>query len=276
MAFRPASHLALALAAIVLSASPAFATWSVVAIDQATGSAVIASATCVAQRQFANFPAKGLMDIQAVIVPGKGVAVAQAAADATRANQGLIFAEISQGTDPAAILELLKKDPGIDNRQFGIVDVQGRTIAFSGVKNGAVVASRQGRVDGSGIVFSIQGNLLATQDVVTAAAAAMASASGTLSDRVMAAMEAADGKGGDRRCSCATSPRPNAPCATRTAQVAYLLRADATDRQGDGLNTGQYAMYLSVTDQDIAPAEDANPVKTLRLRYDVWKKAHAR
>ncbi len=35
-------------------------------------------------------------------------------------------------------------------------------------------------------------------------------------------------------------------------------------------------MYVSVTDEDITPAENANPVKTLRLRYDAWKKAHAR
>ena len=31
-------------------------------------------------------------------------------------------------------------------------------------------------------------------------------------------------------------------------------------------------MYLSVTDSDITPQEDANPVKTLRMRYDRWKK----
>ncbi len=182
----------------------------------------IASAACVAQGEFANFPAKGLMDIQAVVVPGKGVAAAQAATDVTRANQGRIFAEIAKGTDPAAILELLKGDPAIDSRQFGIVDVQGRALAFSGAKGVALAASRQGRVDGTGIVYSIQGNLLASEEVVTAAASAMGSAPGTLSDRVMAAMEAADGKGGDKRCSCATSPRPNAPCTTRTAQVAYI------------------------------------------------------
>jgi hypothetical protein len=31
-------------------------------------------------------------------------------------------------------------------------------------------------------------------------------------------------------------------------------------------------MYISVTDRDITPKEDANPVKTLRMRYDAWKK----
>jgi hypothetical protein len=27
-------------------------------------------------------------------------------------------------------------------------------------------------------------------------------------------------------------------------------------------------MYISVTDKDIKPSENANPVKTLRMRYD--------
>jgi hypothetical protein len=35
-------------------------------------------------------------------------------------------------------------------------------------------------------------------------------------------------------------------------------------------------MYVAVTNDDIQPSEDANPVKTLRLRYEAWKKAHPR
>lgn len=31
-----------------------------------------------------------------------------------------------------------------------------------------------------------------------------------------------------------------------------------------------------VTNEDIKPAENANPVKTLRMRYDAWMKRHAR
>lgn len=276
MASRPVSHVALVLAAIVSCASPAVATWSVVAVDQGAGSVVIASAACVSQAAFASFPAEGLMDLQAIVVPGKGVAAAQAAADPTRANQDVIYVEINKGTDPRAILELLKNDPHIENRQFGIVDVLGRAAGFSGSKNGAVSVSRQGRVPGMGIVFSIQGNLLAGEEVVTAAVSALTAADGTLADRVMAAMEAADTKGGDKRCSCATTPSPKAPCQTKTAHVAYILRADPADKPGDGVNNGRYAMYLSATDQDILPSENANPVRTLRLRYDAWKKTRTR
>jgi hypothetical protein len=31
-------------------------------------------------------------------------------------------------------------------------------------------------------------------------------------------------------------------------------------------------MYIGVTDRDIAPTENANPVKTLRIRYERWKR----
>jgi uncharacterized Ntn-hydrolase superfamily protein len=272
------SHLiraALAAALIIAAPSPAFATWSVVAVDQATGAVVVASATCVPQASFALFPAKGLMDVQAIVIPGKGVAAAQAAADRTRANQERIFAEMVKGTDPQQIVSFLKADPEIENRQFGIVDLQGRAAGFTGSKTSASALDRQGQINGAGIVYSIQGNLLATDDVVLAAEAALKSATGSIADRVMAAMEAGDAKGGDRRCSCETTPRPQV-CDTKTAQVAYILRAEASDPRGPGVNDGNYAMYVSVTNEDITPAENANPVKTLRLRYDAWKKAHPR
>ena len=35
-------------------------------------------------------------------------------------------------------------------------------------------------------------------------------------------------------------------------------------------------MYVAVTNDDILPAEDPNPIATLRLRYDAWKKARQR
>jgi len=127
-------------------------------------------------------------------------------------------------------------------------------------------------VPGTEVYYSIQGNILASEAVITDAVQAFVSASGELTDRVMAAMEAADAKGGDRRCSCEQGPKLEAPCTAKTAHVAYLLRADATDRNGESHNDGQYSLYLSVTDKDIKADENANPVRTLRLRYDRWKR----
>lgn len=255
---------------------PLEATWSVIAVDRATGRVVIASATCVAQSRFAGFPAEGLMDIQAIVVPGVGVAAAQAGVDATRANQRLIYDEMRAGTAPDSILALLRADPQIERRQFGLVDLQGRCAGFSGADNGAASLSVQDSVPGTDIVFSVQGNILASDEVVHSAVRAFQTESGDVADRVMAAMEAADATGGDRRCTCATEPVPDAPCEARTSFVAYLLVADPDDPPGESYNDGDYHLYLNVTDDALAPGEDANPVTTLRMRYEAWRASGGR
>lgn len=267
-----------AVVLLALGPSVAHATWSVVAVDRARGRIVISSATCVAQARFAGFPAKGLMDVQAIVVPGFGMAAAQAGVDATRQNQMLIFNELKKGTHPSRILAMLMADPAIQSRQFGIVDVQGRFAGFSGAGNGAASLSVQGQVAGTEIYYSIQGNILASYAVVQNAVRAFESASGTVEDRVMAAMEAADAAGGDRRCTCETRPIPQttAPCTLRTAHVAYLLGADSTSASGTSHNDGQYPLYIDVTDENTQVSENPNPVRTLRMRYDAWKARQSR
>ena len=69
---RRMKSVVLGLAFVLASGSPAFATWSVIALDAATGQAIIASATCVRQGGFPQRQPNGsrdLMDVQAVIVP---------------------------------------------------------------------------------------------------------------------------------------------------------------------------------------------------------------
>ncbi len=265
-------RVVLAILFILMAQSVAYATWSVIAVDKKTSQVIIASATCVSQRDFATLRATGLMDIQAVVVPGKGVAACQAAVDRTRKNQQLVFAQLQKGTDPAEILALLKEDSNFENRQFGIIDLHGRMAGFNGKTNGVSSLFESGSV-GPDIYFQIQGNILVSDDVVHRAAHAFKKSKGTLADRVMAAMEAADEGGGDRRCTCETPPKPNAPCETKTSHVAYILIADKDDKNGVSFNDGQYYAYINVTDQDITPQENANPVKTLRMRYDAWKKS---
>ena len=256
-------------------ASTASATWSVIAVDRATGRVVVASATCVGQASLERFPSKGLMDVQAIIAPGFGVAAAQAGVDRTRANQSLIHRELMKGTHPSTIIQMLMADSSIQSRQFGIVDLRGRFAGFSGARNGVASNSVQGQVPGTEIYYSIQGNILASQAVVQNAVRAFESASGDVTDRVMAAMEAADAAGGDRRCTCTTAPVPqtDAPCERRTAHVAYIVAADSANVNGTSYNDGTYTMFIDVTDQNIERSENANPVITLRRRYDAWKAA---
>lgn len=271
---RTASSFAIglvALTALAASPSPAEATWSVVAVDARTGRVVVASATCVAQERLLNFPSRGLMDIQAIVVPGVGAAAAQAGVDRTRENQTLIYEQMKAGTDPRLILDMLRADPDIESRQFGIVDLQGRMIGFSGAGNSAASSSFQGRVPGTDIYYSVQGNILASDAVVRNAARALEQAEGDVLDKVMAAMEAADDAGGDRRCTCETAPVPDAPCDGRNAHVAYIVAADRNDPEGSSFNDGDYFMFIDVHDQNIESHENGNPVITLRMRYDAWK-----
>ena len=109
-------HLVYALTFIFLSQTSAFATWSVIVVDQATRQMSIASAMFITQGRFAGFPAKGLTDIQAIVVPGIGVAACQVGVDSTRDNQMLVFRKLQQGTHPEEILRMLKEDPDIERR----------------------------------------------------------------------------------------------------------------------------------------------------------------
>ncbi len=265
--------------AFALIAGPAQATWSIIALDQRTGTVVIASATCVSGQQLERFGGSnpyGLMGVQAIVVPGIGIAAAQAGVDTTHQNQMLIYRELQKGTAPSDIILLLKDDPRIENRQFGILDMKGRMAGFSGSGNGAVSLHEFGQLDGQPIFYSIQGNILKSDAVVHEAVKAFKAAAGSLTDRVMAAMEAADRNGGDSRCSCDNPRNPPVAakvCTSKTAHVAYVLRAEKDDPAGESHNDGKYAFFLSVTDQDIKPEEDANPVRTLRMRYDAANKA---
>jgi hypothetical protein len=265
---------ALLFAALLVPAT-ASATWSVIAVDRSTGRVVIASATCV------NNDDQFLKNIQAVIVPGKGVAACQASVDNTHQNQMLVYQELQKGTDPARIIELLSADPAFQSRQFGIVDLTGRAAGHSGLTNGYVAQDIHGQVPGTDIFYSIQGNILRPGQVVPNAVAAFLATKGALTDRVMAAMEAADASGGDSRCSCPPPPAdgsvPAIPCDGKTTQVAYILLAERTDTSGDSHNNGKYAMYITVSQPDHGPGaikagENLNPVKTLRMRYDAWRK----
>ena len=258
----------LALVFIFAFHSTAFATWSIIALDRSTGQVIIASATCVPQAGFPGRPSRDLMDIQAVIVPG--VAACQAGVDNTRANQMLVYQELLKGTDPVEILEMLHRDERIQSRQFGILDMQGRSIGFSGENNRFAALHVSGRV-GEDIFYQVQGNILFSERVMYDAALAFTKVHGTLADRGMAAMKAADDAGGDSRCPCEREPKPVAACDGKTAHVAYIAIADRDDTRGTSHNDGDYYAYISVTDENILPTENANPVKTLRMRYDAWK-----
>ncbi|MGH8320047.1 MAG: DUF1028 domain-containing protein [Steroidobacteraceae bacterium] len=261
----------------------ALATWSVIAVDRATHRIVMSTATCVPQSIFAGTRFKTLADIQAVVAPGAGAAAAQALADPTGTDQALIRRELARGIRPAVILQNLKViDKDIQARQFGILDVHGNAVGFSGSDVSRVALHVQGHLRRSPIAYSIQGNTLRSSAVILNAERAFQRTRGTLPDRTLAAMVAGDAAGGDRRCSCSSQPLPKGPCTTRNALIAYLLVADPRKEIGTGNGRGASAAghrttpFFYVTDENLRPGESVDPVITLRARYEAWLRASHR
>jgi len=191
---RPGNRIVVpgALGLLLALPSSAFATWSVIAVDRATSRVVIASATCVDRDdQF-------LMGVQAVVVPGKGVAACQAGVDNTHQNQMLVFKELEKGTDPKQIVELLSTDPAFQSRQFGILDLQGRRAGHSGLTNGYVSQDIQGQVPATEIFYSIQGNILRPGTVVPNAVQAFLNTKGATDPAATAAARVRHGPRTDR------------------------------------------------------------------------------
>jgi uncharacterized Ntn-hydrolase superfamily protein len=185
----------LLVALLVCLSVPAFATWSIVAVDRSTGRVVSASATCV------DGDDNRLTYGAAVVVPGKGVAACQAGTDPTHQNQFIVFEELQRGTDPKTIIELLSQDPAFQNKQYGIVDLQGRVASHTGLNNGFVAQDIHGQVPGTEIFYSIQANTMRAGNVVPNAVKAFIANKGALTDRVMATIDTTDASDGDSRCT---------------------------------------------------------------------------
>jgi len=92
-----------------------------------------------------------------------------------------------------ALNALLLVDEGRDVRQVAFVDVNGKVAAHTGAK--CIEAAGHHIGDG----YSVQANMMLNDRVVPAMAKAYESTEGDLADRLMAALEAAQGSGGDIR-----------------------------------------------------------------------------
>jgi uncharacterized Ntn-hydrolase superfamily protein len=92
-----------------------------------------------------------------------------------------------------ALKKLVEEDAGRDGRQVGMVDAKGEVANFTGPKCNAWAGAKSGKH------YTCQGNLLAGEAVVEAMAKAFEESKGPLAWRLMAAMEAGEKAGGDKR-----------------------------------------------------------------------------
>lgn len=94
---------------------------------------------------------------------------------------------------PDVMRALAASDSGWDGRQVGIVDAQGRSATWTGKR----CLDWAGGESGPG--FACQGNILAGPAVVAGMAKAFRATPGELGERLVAAIEAAEAAGGDKR-----------------------------------------------------------------------------
>jgi uncharacterized Ntn-hydrolase superfamily protein len=101
---------------------------------------------------------------------------------------------LESGAAPQDVVQTLIADDDLRaDRQFGIVDVQGRSASYTGDR---CITWAGGT---SGPNFAAQGNCLAGAAVVDALAATFRESRGHLADRLVAALRAAQNAGGDKR-----------------------------------------------------------------------------
>ncbi len=248
-------------------------TWSVAAIDPATGDVGVASASCVPNHA----------DALAALVPGKGAAATQAAFDIH--NRNVVYQALKEGLTAEEVIARVispANDTAIDRRQYGVITLnngvvhtagfttptrlgmkyeEGQTPRFAGVMADATAG------------VTVQGNTLASRDVVAKALEAYRwedpAGFNTLPDRLMRAVEAGSTYGGDVRCNNGNT--------RQTAAMAFIVAA----RGGDA----PYATdSIGMTDQGTAKAPwleisvkgergGDNPLLELRLRYDRWRRS---
>lgn len=123
---------------------------------------------------------------------GVGAVVTQALTDPSYGWRGLDA--LASGRSVRGALEaLLEEDAEADRRQVAFIDATGRVAAHTGPRCVRYASHRIGEG------WAVLGNLLATETVVPAMAEAFESASGTLAERMVAVLEAAQEQGGDLR-----------------------------------------------------------------------------
>ena len=164
---------------------PQYSTFSLCAIDPATGQSGAAVTTRV------PFVGRAVPHVRA----GVGAVCTQASTMVEYGPRGLDL--LAKGVDPkAALAELLKDDAQRESRQVGLIDMKGNSAAHTGAQNSAWAGSRQGKN------YTVQANIMVGPEVVEAVAATFEATEGTglpLAERMILALEAGQSKGGDKR-----------------------------------------------------------------------------
>ena len=123
---------------------------------------------------------------------GIGVIATQSFTNPAFGPEGLAL--LKDGISPGAVVKrMTDQDEGRDMRQLAVITARGEAAAFTGQK----CVPNAGHVVGD--TFSAQANMMLTNDVWPAMAEAFRSTQGSLAERMLAALDAAQAAGGDFR-----------------------------------------------------------------------------
>lgn len=172
---------------VLVIPTDSWATFSVVAVDRATGEIGSAGASCVS--------GQGNVIILSDVVLGLGVMHTQA--HYLPSNQSNARNRLLAGDTPQQIMDWLDQNDAQGNpskRQYLAVTLDGASASYTGSNADAVA------LDVNGLDYAIAGNILLEDDVVYDMEQALLNTQGTLAERLMAAMQAAKRIGADARC----------------------------------------------------------------------------
>jgi hypothetical protein len=257
-----------------VAATPgSWATWSIVLTDTQTGEIAIGQATCVSGID--------LMALTPAVVNGLGAGTVAGFVDTTGTARTIIRDELLAGALPHEILQTGSVlDPDFETHQYSIAHVDGFSVTYTGtaVAAGSHWFGGQAGTDGN-IKYAVSGNVLAGAPVVDEAVAAIIATNGSLTEKLMAAMEAARSMGGDGRCSC--SPSNPTGCGSppasfeKSAHVGFMALIRAGDLPFDCINctAADFVMNLNVANQGSGAVD---PVLQLATLYDEWSSLRKR
>ncbi len=228
----------LIIVVLAFNSMPSFAqdTFSICAVDPVTGEVGSAGASCVNDCTI-------LTDVH----PGWGVVHTQASWNPN--NQNYARQLMDRRLPPQEIIDsVTARDAGGNPtiRQYGIVDLfgGGRSAGYTGVncldyKNHIL-----------GPTYAIQGNILSGQPILDSMRARFLRQSGTLADKLMAALQGANVIGADTRCA-----------SWNTSSKSAFIRVA---RPGDTLGT----LYLNL--RVLNAPFGREPIDSLQVLYNQW------
>jgi len=227
--------------ALLFLPSYSWATWSIIIINPKTGEIGIAGASCTN-----NCSSIGK------IIPGQGAIIVQAMSNADARRKGASM--IDAGYTPEAIIQALQDsafDP--EKQQYAVVTSQ--HVAEPRIYTGIETSAFRGSLTATGV--SIQGNTLASQEVLTAVMRAVINAQNQglpMAEILMLALEAGSEAGGDKRCG------------EQRATSAFIRMASSSEQKA------RSTLFLEFFGQKRG---GMNAVHLLRGKYERWKAKHS-